>query len=407
MGLPTKRVKDKTNSFPIRPLTVYVLADSGRETDFYRFKLEINTPPLSLLPIDYIYVNRDRNKWNLHKRVNSIFKELGNCNVITRDIEIEEGADIADQDVSKDYCVGYICGNLTWSIFSVGLHMITLELLSDIKNLAEKGLVVPFFISDRLSKDELISCLKRVIDLCDESKAVLFGKSMANLRPKIDEFRHLLDLTTIIRKSPDDFTDEILKTSFEEGRIASNKYGIQVKKLDGKNKYRIALSIDDKLYYIKSTEQSVILFLCAIAFTYRDMALTKKLLVSGNVEDPDKIKFRGIRREQLEIMDICYCALKGIPIGDLKSILDQPNIGRIQLSREFMDFYKKIGSNSHGEPDEHSITTIISRYNKRIIPQTLGEMPSEVYDMFSIRYIQDEKNSRYELSIPKDNIVIE
>lgn len=423
MGFPLSRLQDKTKSFPIRPLSVYILCGHISEKQLGKCRNFISRAPYTLLPLEYIFI-RNKDSIDINSVApNDILKELAFFNIVTRNVDIEECVYVSDPNsilggtFEYEHSIGYIGGTIDWNFFpsfEMAILNISNEVILAIKSQAERALNMTSSISPNeiCSEGCFFNSFKKIIELCERSIAVLSRQSRSTLKNHISEFRDLLDMTSIMRRSPDSVDEDLIRTSFEQGQALSNQYEIVVKRTERKtrtrgsrkiektNKYQINLTIGGEEFPIKSTEQSVILYMAAIAFSYRGECLARDILIRTDFVTPSQ-------RNTLEVMNCCYLALKGIDVGNLKDVLEKKQLDHTQMSGEFRKWYENLCVDSNGEFDKQKLVKILSRLNNEKIPNALKGMPKEIWDMFSLRYVDKGENSYYELNIPSKNIKIE
>ncbi|MDE6521611.1 MAG: hypothetical protein K2L17_02240 [Muribaculaceae bacterium] len=413
MGLPIATIKDPSNSFPIRPLSIYVISNEENNREKYLFNNYVNRPPYSLLPIEYHFISL-RSISSVNQ--NQIIDDLVKYSIITRDIEYEECLESNSLCLPDNYCIVYMCGQIDWKLsfgLKIALNIFTYNLLDNIKSFTTKALFFPGNNQENDEVSKIANSFRKIIKICDDSLEILAGRSKINLKPRIDDFRTWLNETTIMRASPNDFTDSVIMSSFKKRRILHSDYSIVIKKKSrvvGKeekhtNIYQIHLKIGDKTYQIKSKEQSVVIYLFAIAFAYRGETLSRdQLTYGGDIED-EKVTLFPDQLRILTIMNYCYGALNGLNTVPLGELLDMKKIHYSRLFPEFIIFYNKLSLDSYGKLDVQKLTNLLSRINNLIIAETLKDYPEEVKRIFHLNY---DPNSRYySLNIAKENIFIE
>lgn len=404
MGLPIAKIKDPSKSFPIKPLSIYVLANKKQQTQEMIFYSLVNCPPYSLLPIDYYFISTNS---RILKQKN-IMDDLSKYSIITRDVEIEECFESNSSCFPDDYCIEYMCGKVDWKLsfgFEMAVSILTHNLLENIRSFANKVLLFHRRIqeNDEFRKKE--DPFLKITSICDDSLKILAGKSKKNLKPFIEDFRMWLNETTIMRSSPKVFTNSMIRSSFEKGRILHSDYSIKVKRKDRNNNlYLIYLQIGDKEpLSIETREQCVFIYLFAIAFAYRGDNLSRDQLIYGTNRDNEAGPVLPAQRRTLTLLNYCYGALKGLNSESLKDLLER--IPDTRFSPEFVEFYNKLSHDTHGNFDNQKLTNLLSRLNNRIIAERLKDYPDEVKRIFYLNY--DSQNQLYSLNIAKENIIIE
>lgn len=407
MGLPIAKIKDPSKSFPIKPLSIYVLANKNQQKQELIFNRMVNCPPYSLLPIDYCFISTNS---RIYLKQNNIMDDLSTYSIVTRDVEIEECFESNSICYADDYCIEYMCGKINWGS-SFGLEMavniLTHNILENIRSFASKILLFNRSIQENDEFRKIEDSFLKIKRVCDDSLKILSGESAKNLKPIIEDFREWLNKTTIMRSSPEVFTNRVIRSSFEKGRILHSDYSIKVKRKDKDNNiYLIDLQIGNKEpLSIETQEQSVFIYLFAIAFAYRGYNLSRNQLIYGTDRDNEAGPVLPAQRRTLILMNYCYGALKGLNSESLKDLLDKERIPDTRLYPEFVEFYNKLSHDSHGIFDNQKLTNLLSRLNNRIIAERLKDYPDEVKRIFYLNY--DPKNQLYSLNIAKENIIIE
>ena len=403
MGLPLKTIKDNTRQFPIQPLTVYVMSDYLHPEHKRIFDLCLKNPPFSLIPVDYTFISRKHEVKYEKKDASKQSKldELSQYNIVAREAEKEECFDPEQTFSDSSYPICYMCGKTSWGRrFDMDILFFTHILLDRIKNHAKELIALAQY--EESIDESRINAARMIIKICDQSMEVLFKKSNENLRPKIEEMRHWLDLTAIMRKIPEDISEESVKETFKSGDYRKDYYGIVIKKKNESNVYQINLKVGPRLYPIESKEQCINLYLFAIAFATKGEPLKKEMLLRG--------MFTGSAvRKGIATMYNCYCAMNGIDIGGLKEALNKPfGFKGSCLSPGFEKYYHQLCLNARGEYDSHKLTRLVSRLNNIGIKAALNMHPEEVQELFKLKFKKPARGyGYYYLDIPPENIVIE
>lgn len=407
MNLPLKTIKDSTRRFPIPPLTIYVMSD---KSDYYHnahkeiFDSCVNNPPFSLLPVEYIFIPRRQKPANREEGATKIdiFDEFADYNVITRDADEVVCDDFESIFSEPNYAAGYLCGKLRdgWKLWlnSSLSSFIGISLLK----IKENALKLIFMAHSLEVKDDpRIDAAKKIAEICDKSMDILAGKSDENIRPRIEEMRQWLHTTAIMRKIPDNVSEDSITESFKSGEFRKDYYGIVIKKIGASNVYRVHLRVGDRLYLINSKEQAIHLYLFAIAFASKGQKFNKAILLR------DTFTGSAIRKGIATIYN-CYCALEGIDIGSLKEALVRPfGFKGARLSSGFERFYHQLCI-TEGEYNNDKLIKIISRLNNTYIKKTLGDQPKEIQELFKLKFNKPPRGfGYYYIDIPPENIVIE
>lgn len=399
MGIPIHSIKDRAKQFPIKPLTVFALAKSNIKDIESQYNSIINKAPYSLLPIDYIFVpiKPSINIKPSNKSVNNIIHELQDYNFITRDVEIEEYFMTNPIANPVDFSICYLCGKIDSFLgLELSLSIITYELLSHIRNLAEK-LVHPA-LSKILDYSKIYrTAAENILRHIKEAMKILGKESNIDLKPQIENIREWLNETNIIRTLPNELSIKDSIDTFTSTKVNCQTYKIVVRKIDKSYRYQIVLIIGDQEFAIDSKTQSVQLYLYVIAYKYRDNHLEKKLFTN----EISKSK----RRKELSLLNDCYRAITGISEVNLKATVDKEELHIEELSNDFKKAYSSYTFDKNGERNTHKLENLISRTNRIVISKLLTDFPEEIKDIFRIHY--DSKIKAYTLKIPKDNIIIE